>query len=152
MQRSGFCSFPSIPGILSSTAWGVWVPGLAVILQHHSPSSLNTESLCKQVVLFSLLCWAAVLLWGKGILIISRLRLSCFFIVCLLQLKLKLAEPTLQLSCNQTGCFENLLKNKSLVPWAIWTPAPMVKRKERNLGRNISLCSLPALELLGRLS
>jgi len=43
-----------------------------------------------------------------------------------------------------------MFKNKSPVPWAIWTPTPVVRREERNLGGKVSLCSLPALEFLGR--
>lgn len=151
-QRFCFYSSPYILGMLSSATLRVWVPGPAVILQRHSLSALKTESLCKQVLLFSLLCWAVVLPRGKCILIINRTyECAAFFIVCLLQLKLKWVETTLLwLSHNQTDCFENLFKNKSSVPWAIWTPTPTVRRKERNLGGNVSLCSLPALELLGR--
>lgn len=50
----------------------------------------------------------------------------------LLQLKLKLGETILPwLSCNQTDYFENSLKTKSLVPWAIWTATPPVRRKKK---------------------
>jgi len=68
----------------------------------------------------------------------------------LLQLKLKLGETILPwLSCNQTDYFENSLKTKSLVPWAIWTATPPVRRKKkRNFGGNISLCSLPGKAFL----
>lgn len=150
-QRFCFYSSSDILGVLSSTTHRVWVPGAAVILQHHSESALKTESLCKQV-LFSLLCWAAVLPQGKCILIINRIYgCPAGFIFCLPQLKLKRGKTTLLwLSHNQTDCFDNFFKNKSSVPWAIWTPTPTVRRKERNLGGNVSLCSLPALELLGR--
>lgn len=79
-------------------------------------------------------------------------RFFSVLFVCLFEAqRLRKGERILLwLSHNQTVCFEDLFKNKSAVPWAIWTPTLVVTEKERNLPTIISLLLLAALDSLGR--